>query len=70
MSKVASETSGDHLVLWRGTSGVFTHAESDSELTAKIARAKAGIRLEWNPPPGPERSWLDLNPASLSSPAQ
>ncbi|CAM4735062.1 unnamed protein product [Leuciscus chuanchicus] len=32
-------------------SGVVAHTKSDSELTAILARAATGIRLEWNPPP-------------------
>ncbi|XP_056091126.1 uncharacterized protein LOC130070670 [Rhinichthys klamathensis goyatoka] len=41
-------------------SGVNTAvAQSDPEMTAMLSRAPACIRLEWTPPPCPERSRLD-----------
>lgn len=38
---------------------LVAHTESDSDMTAMLARAAAGIGLEWNPPPCLECSRLD-----------
>lgn len=41
-------------------SGRVALLESDPELTAMLSWATARIGLQWNPPPCPERLWLEV----------